>query len=555
MNSRPMTHPCSGFPTRARVIVLCLLVLCPCLQAQKKSRASGKTSQLRVTPAQLRPHVRFLASDELQGRETGEYGQKVAARYLASIFERAGLRPAGDSGSFLQRFSLYQESANGMQHISLKNADAETPFDVTDDFVFTIFGSDTIDAPVVFAGYGIDDTLNSRYSDYSGIDVAGKIVLIFGGVPRRNNPAAPFSKARNRWQDMSVATPSLAKIAAARAAGARALLIVPDISESGLGSLTKKVKRRSPFSFLSFSPPRRSISLMPVAFISARLAARILGRGPVAVESLKQRIDSALTPASFEIPKTRLSIVTARTIDTVRTENVVGILEGSDSVLKREAVVFSAHYDHIGIQADGTVFNGADDDASGTSAVLAFAELLGEAPVRPKRSIVFLCNTGEEKGLLGSEYYTDHPAIPLSNTVCNLNIDMIGRRDPAHVLSGVSEYAYVIGSKRRSADLDDILQRVNRETVNLVLDYTYDAPDDPERLFERSDHYNFAKHGVPVIFFHTGEHEDYHRSTDDFEKIEFERMARVATLILQVGNDVASRPQRLRVTEALPRDP
>ncbi|MBL0174773.1 MAG: M28 family peptidase [Ignavibacteria bacterium] len=550
-----MKLPCAGLAARVRILVLCLLLIAPVVIAQKKSRIPAKPSPLRVTPELLRPHLRFLASDELQGRETGEHGQKVAAQYLAAMFERAGVQPAGDSGSYLQRFSLYREAANGVQRISLRDADSETPLDITDDFVFTVFGSDTIDAPVVFAGYGIDDSLNFRYSDYAGIDVAGKVVLIIGGVPRRNDPAAPFSTARNRWQDMSAATPSLAKIAAARAAGARALLIVPDIGESGLGNITKKVKRRSPFSFLSFSPPRRTVSAMPVAFVSARVAARILGGGPVTVQTLKKHIDSALTPASFEIPSARLSIVTARTIDTVRTENVVGIVAGSDSVLKREAVVFSAHYDHIGMHADGTVYNGADDDASGTSAVLAFAELLGTLPVKPKRSVVLLCNTGEENGLLGSEYYARNPVIPLSNTVCNVNIDMIGRRDPAHVLSGVSDYVYVIGSKRRSAELDDVLQRVNRETDNLVLDYAYDAPDDPERLYERSDHYNFAKRGIPVIFFHTGEHEDYHRSTDDFEKIEFDRMARVATLVLRVGLSVASRPQRLRITEPLELDP
>ena len=408
-----------------------------------------------------------------------------------------------------------------------------------------MFGSDTVIAPVVFAGYGIHDSLRYGYSDYHGIDVTGKIVLILGGVPRMRDPKGPFSKERSRWHDMSSTTPSLAKVTAARMAGARALLIIPDLDDAEMTTLASRVRRRSSAAFLSFTPPRKRTVSLPVAFVSPAVGRAVLNGESIA--SLKRRIDSTLAPNSFNVSGSKLTITTARSIDTIRTANVVGMIEGSDIERKNEAVVFSAHYDHLGVRSDGGIYHGADDDASGTSAVIAFAELAARAPKKPRRSMIFLCNTGEEKGLLGSQYYTTHPPIPLASMVCDLNIDMIGRRDSAHIRSGVAEYVYVIGSKRHSRELDEALQLVNRSTDTLALDYTYDALDDPERLFERSDHYSFAKHGIPVIFFHTGEHADYHRTTDTVEKIEFERMARVATLIYAVGFEVANRGSRLRI--------
>lgn len=533
---------------RGSVLVACVVLITISASAQKRQKpvpaAQHANASLRVTPEMLRPHLRFLASDELEGRETGERGQHVAARYIAAMFERYGLTPLGDSGTYLQNFHLYRESSDGEQRIAVDGPSGPAVFR-GDDVLFTMFGSDTVSAPVVFAGYGINDSVRYGYSDYQGIDVAGKIVLILGGVPRMRDPRGPFSKERTRWHDMSSATPSLAKVTAARMAGARALLIVPDLDEAGMTTLVARVRRRSSAAFLSFTPPRKRTVSLPVAFVSPAVASALLNGERIA--SLKRRIDSTLLPASFAVPGSELTITTARSIDTIRTANVVGMVEGSDTERKSEAVVFSAHYDHLGVRSDGAIYHGADDDASGTSAVLAFAELLSRAPKKPRRSMIFLCNTGEEKGLLGSQYYTDHPAVPLASTVCDLNVDMIGRRDSAHIRSGVDDYVYVIGSKRHSRELDDALRQVNNATDTLTLDYTYDSPSDPERLFERSDHYNFAKHGIPVIFFHTGEHADYHRTTDTVEKIEFERMARVATLICAVGFEVANRGSRLRI--------
>lgn len=230
-------------------------------------------------------------------------------------------------------------------------------------------------------------------------------------------------------------------------------------------------------------------------------------------------------------------------------ENVVAFIEGSE--FPEEIVVISAHYDHIGVDDEGNIYNGADDDGSGTVAMLEIAEAFQEAAkdgYRPRRSILFLHVTGEEKGLLGSKYYTENPIFPLENTVTDLNTDMIGRIDPAH--EGKDDYIYLIGSDKLSTDLHNLSEEVNNKYVNLDLDYTYNDDNDPNRFYYRSDHYNFAKHNIPVIFYFNGTHADYHKATDTPDKIEYELMTKRTKLIFYTAWEVANRDERLVVDKA-----
>jgi Zn-dependent M28 family amino/carboxypeptidase len=230
----------------------------------------------------------------------------------------------------------------------------------------------------------------------------------------------------------------------------------------------------------------------------------------------------------------------------VHSPNVLGYLEGSD--LKDELIVISAHYDHVGIGANGEIFNGADDDASGTTGVLEIANAFSKAKREghgPRRSILFLAVTAEEKGLLGSDYYTRHPIVPLKNTVTNLNIDMIGRVDPKH--EGKPAYIYTIGSDKLSSTLHQISEDVNTKYTKLDIDYKYNDPNDPERIYYRSDHYNFAKNGIPVIFYFNGVHADYHKATDTIEKINFDQLVQRTKLVFHTAWEVANRDQRLVV--------
>ncbi len=225
-------------------------------------------------------------------------------------------------------------------------------------------------------------------------------------------------------------------------------------------------------------------------------------------------------------------------------ENVVAFIKGSEK--PEEIIVISAHLDHVGMDNEGNVFNGADDDGSGTVAIMEIAQAFQKAVKDgngPKRSILFLHVTGEEIGLYGSRYYTENPLFPLENTVCNLNIDMIGRIDPEKKEN--PNYIYLIGSNKLSQELQDISSEVNEKYTQLELDYKYDDPDDPNRFYYRSDHYNFAKNNVPIIFYFNGVHEDYHKITDTPDKIEYDLMAERAKLIFLTAWEVANRENRI----------
>jgi Zn-dependent M28 family amino/carboxypeptidase len=258
---------------------------------------------------------------------------------------------------------------------------------------------------------------------------------------------------------------------------------------------------------------------------------------------------ATLTRASYPMP-TRVRF-RSRTVQTkVGTENVLGYVEGSD--LKNELLILSAHYDHLGVR-DGKVFNGADDDGSGTVALLEMAQAFAQAQKAghgPRRSVLFLACTGEEKGLLGSEYYAEHPVFPLAQTVVNLNTDMIGRVDEKHAQD--ANYVYIIGDDKLSSDLHRINNAQNERYAGLKLDYTFNNPDDPNRFYYRSDHYNFARKGIPVAFYFSGVHADYHQETDEVEKIMFPKMERITRLIFHTAWDVANRPERLRVDSNKP---
>jgi Zn-dependent M28 family amino/carboxypeptidase len=238
-------------------------------------------------------------------------------------------------------------------------------------------------------------------------------------------------------------------------------------------------------------------------------------------------------------------------MEVVSTENVLGFIEGTD--LKDEYIIITAHYDHVGIN-NGDVYNGADDDGSGTVAVMEIAQAFAEAKKNgqgPKRSILFMTVTGEEKGLLGSSYYVNYPVLPLEKTITNLNIDMIGRIDEAHIEN--RDYVYLIGSDKLSLQLHDLSEQVNATYTNLELDYKYNADDDPNRFYYRSDHYNFAKNNIPVIFYFNGTHADYHKATDTIDKIEFELLQKRAQLVFYTAWEIANRDERITV-DVLPQD-
>jgi Zn-dependent M28 family amino/carboxypeptidase len=321
-------------------------------------------------------------------------------------------------------------------------------------------------------------------------------------------------------------------------AGAAGIVIVTMEGQANFDRIANRYKSMAGNGRIGFD---QEIKQRPVFMVSSDKMAQLFG---ASVEVLKEAAKTnpetiASQKASYQIVKTKAPV------DAV---NVMGFLEGTDK--KEEVLVISSHYDHVGVSATGDAFNGADDDGSGTVSVMEIAEAFAKAAkdgVKPRRSLLFLNVTGEEKGLLGSEYYSENPVFPIANTVNNINIDMVGRIDYEYQKEANKDYVYVIGSEMLSSQLKKINEYNNITYTNLILDYRYDAEDDPNRFYYRSDHYNFAKFNIPVIFFFNGVHDDYHQVTDTVDKIEFPLMTKRAQLIFHTAWDLANREQRTPV--------
>jgi len=306
----------------------------------------------------------------------------------------------------------------------------------------------------------------------------------------------------------------------------------------------------------------QSGSNVPVIYASEKMIKAILEGEKIDYETIKKQASEDAWGEAFDLSAGKqVSFNVNAKVDSTMTQNVVGIIDGVDYYLKNEYVAVGAHYDHIGMRpnAEGDrIFNGADDDGSGTVATLAIAEALAKGKQRPKRSILLVWHAGEEKGLWGSEFFTKYPPVSMDRVVAQLNIDMIGRSkkdgddNPANMnLTGPNEL-YVIGSKKMSDDLGNLSEEVNNSYLRLKYNYKYDDPDDPERFFFRSDHYNYAVKGVPIIFFFSGVHEDYHGPGDHADKIDYEKMEKVTRTIFATMWKLANAPTRPIVNKPLP---
>jgi len=484
-------------------------------------------------------HLAVLSADSMEGRETATKGLKKAADYLADQYRAIGLQPVGDDGSYFQRFELnatksdsvvfttYKTDTGGEQLVDRSVSAAGS----SGRYIRSFGGTDTLSGQIVFAGFGVnDDGHNVRH--LKGLDLNGKWVMVFEEIPHVIDGDTLISEefgARSRFRSI------LGK-------GAAGILVIPDLSAEEFDSTAM-------LSQANFGEPsnlrlayRDSSSGRSGGFsrgynrIDPALAANLLE-----VSSLDEyRSELIENIGSFQ-PKElgyKLTQIPYSSEISLETKNVLAFYEGADPELKDEVVVLTAHYDHLGIgQPDSTgdrIYNGADDDGSGTIGLLnvahAFAEA-GEQNVKPKRSILFLHVSGEEKGLLGSRYYSDHPVFPIEKTIADINTDMIGRVDAEHKKEGIEEYTYIIGADIISSELDSLVNVANSRAGNLKLNKKYNDLQDPNQFYRRSDHWNFGRLGVPFVFFFTGVHEDYHRPSDEIEKIRFDKMAKIVRTI------------------------
>jgi len=500
-------------------------------QAQKKDKDAVKYSKT-ITAEELKGHLSILASDEFEGRETGEKGEQLAADYLIEQFASNGIPPV-NGNSYFQKFPLEKYSLKGEAAVYGKT------YTYLNDFVFfRASGKEFQLDELLYCGYGIQ---SEKYNDYSEVNVKGKDVIVSSGEPVDKNG---ISYVTGDPVKINIQKDLFTKMNVAGKNGVNRLFIVYEDFEKMFGPYKHfftGIKIR-----LKNSQENESEGTM-VFMISKSMANEIFSTSKKSLEKLQKKINKKGKPVSYPFSTTVVMDTKSKMIDTFG-KNVLAYIEGSD--LKDELVVITAHYDHIGIDGD-LIYNGADDDGSGTVGLIEIAEAFSLAKaegIGPRRSVLIMPVSGEEKGLLGSEYYSENPVFPLENTITNLNIDMIGRVDEAHTDN--PDYIYLIGSNMLSTDLHDLSEWANTTYVGLDLDYKYNSLDDPNNFYERSDHYNFAKNNIPVIFYFNGTHDDYHQATDTVEKIDFERLEKRTRLVFFTAWHLANQDERPEVNLA-----
>lgn len=476
-----------------------------------------------ITQEDLKTLLYTYASDEFEGRETGKPGQKKAVEYIRSFYQSNSIPAAKDNGDYFQEVPL-EVSKAPQGKVTINNMDFPLG-----EHVITFGAAQGYFTDIAYVGYGIEE---GDYSDYTGLNVEGKLVLAVSGEPMDadGNYLLSGTDEKSAWGNMSEGMGKKAELAIEK--GAKGILYFDPINFP---------RYKGYFSYMRTNNSGR----MELAADRSDNILVILDEK--SASALKSDIAENHQPSMLQAD---INLEVTSGNDTVSSENVVALLRGSEK--PNEYVVISSHLDHIGITADGQINNGADDDGSGTVGLLEIAQAFkkaADAGARPKRSIVFLHVTGEEKGLLGSRYYTDfEPVVPLEETVANLNIDMIGRIDPDY--QGSRNYLYLIGSDKLSTELHDLSEEVNRKYANIEFDYKYNDENDPNRFYYRSDHYNFAKNNIPIIFYFNGTHADYHRPSDTPDKINYDLLENRARLIFHTAWEIANRPNRLVVDKA-----
>ncbi|HEY7783583.1 MAG TPA: M20/M25/M40 family metallo-hydrolase [Pyrinomonadaceae bacterium] len=503
-----------------------------------------------ITAAQLRDYVSFIASDELEGRDTPSRGLDTAAKFLATNLSRWGLKPAGDNGTYFQNIALRRSLADaGQTSVQLNGV----PLNSGEDYI-PLASSGDATGELLFVGNGW--LIKSKNIDaYHGMNARGKIVVIFApldALPRGISRSDLTGKPNEDWMIPSQY---------AKQQGAAGIIWVPNFQYlANWDRYRRRLTETGSLVVEKFQP--ETVAQIPSIVVSPRIANQIFaGEQHNATTLFERAYGDGNSSEPFALSSNKqVSISIKGKREQLNTQNVLAVFEGSDPVLKNEYVALGAHYDHVGVgnAVNGdAIYNGADDDASGTTTLLAIAEALAKAKTRPKRSVLFVWHTGEEKGLWGSRYFTEYPTVPLDRIVTQINLDMIGRSKQAgdttarnRSLSAPNEI-YVIGSKMMSSELGALSEAVNREYLNLTYNYQYDDPADPNRFFFRSDHYNYARKGIPIIFFFDGEHEDYHRPGDSADKLDYQKMEQVARTVYMTLWEVANLPVRPKVDKQL----
>lgn len=500
----------------------------------------GQKYASTITRDDLKKHLSIVASAEMEGRETATEGQRKAAAYIESQFKEFGLQIPTGQNTYQQQFPLFKDS---LLETSLKIGKKNYVFGK--EFLSATSSDQNAEIKakqIVFVGYGITAM---NYDDYAGRDVKGKVVVFFTGEPKTNGK---FLISGTNKPGVWTFPGTPAKLSNARQKGAIAALVINSSIDTFSTASIDNAKKTALYFPHAASKENEKINY---AIIGRTIGTDLFGNALFTDLLRKARAGEVLNTVKktikgktkFEFRKLQLPYTSS---------NVIGYIEGTDK--KDETVFLTGHYDHLGKRGN-VIYYGADDDGSGTVSVIEMAHAFAKAKAEghgPRRTIVFMTVSGEEKGLWGSEYYSDHPLFPLDKTTVDLNTDMVGRIDPNRTIGDSTNYIYVIGDDKLSSDLKPISTGINAKYTNLELDYKFNDPADPERIYYRSDHYNFAKKGIPIIFYFDGIHKDYHRPTDTVDKINFDLMEKRVQFIFLTAWEMANRDSMLKRDIPLP---
>ena len=540
------------FKKKFIALVLTLTFVFPAfVQAQTaatKANSPARKAAEIITAKQLSEYLYFVASDAMEGRDTPSRGLDLTAEFMAMMLARWGVKPAGDNGTYFQKIAM---TINNTDTANTTLAFGGEKLRYGRDFFASPAAANIADSPLVFGGNGW--LVKSKNIDaLAGVDVKDKTLVVFSesDYPEGITQEDLFSGKLGRF-GVDIMPPQFY----ARMKGAKGLIIIASSDVENRWDLFRQETgkgRATIDKFVALGNRPRGGGI-PTITISKEAA-----------EKMFQGEEKNFTDNSAFALKKNANYTIAVKPTPAMTQNVVALWEGSDPVLKNEMVAVGAHYDHVGInplaKGEDKIWNGADDDGSGTVAVLAIAEALAKSKIRSKRSILFVWHTAEEKGLWGSEYFNKFPTVDIKNVIAQLNLDMISRSktpgdtDPRNAdLSGANEI-YVIGSDMMSSKFGEVTRSVNDSYLKLDYNYKYDDPKDPNRFFFRSDHFHYAVNGIPVAFWFAGVHEDYHQPGDHPDKIDYEKLEKVTRTIFLTLWELAELKERPAVDKQLPKE-
>ena len=476
-----------------------------------------------ITQEEIKQHIRYLASDSLEGRRSGEKGDSLAAMYIAERFKKFGLKPAGDGNSYFQKFSFISKRIPGPDNkLNIFINGITLDFKLHTDYKPLSFSIDTtLNTSIVFAGYGISAPESLKYDDYKNINVSGKIVAVLRYSPDTTGILSQYSSV-------------MAKTFTARDKGAAGIIFLTNPRGTEGDNIS------------SFDDPRMGNSGISVLAMQWEAFSNLMKKIGYNLDSIRNKINSSLTPNSMDFAGVNVSLQTQILKISAGTSNVVGFLEGNDPVLKNEVLIIGAHFDHLGMGGEGSgslrpdtlaPHHGADDNASGTAGVLELAQYFSSIRDSLKRSILFIAFSGEELGVLGSSYYVNNPIYPLDKTILMINMDMIGRmKDSILVIEGMGT----------SPLFEEIVKILNYDSLTLRLKPDGIGP---------SDQVSFYQKDIPVMFFFTNLHSDYHKPSDTWDKINYSGEQKILKLVSRIATRLLNgdqRPQFTKVASTLP---